>query len=180
MKLSKLSRRSFVGLGLGSTAAFLLASCGIDQSQSRQAGVSGEGMTTATPEPTYVGDEENLKYNNPFRQEIRPTWYEDKKVYHLDLGRTLTRPPFNVAEQYSFVYEDEYLAPSTMEQYDAQPRVPGQLVVFDSVPGDPNYSPIWHNNFVLVPRDYQVNNIRSVDAINRSGYRVVDSPVYVN
>ncbi|MCL5961092.1 MAG: hypothetical protein M1358_17600 [Chloroflexi bacterium] len=81
---------------------------------------------------------------------------------------------------YHFVYEDEFQAPTTVEGFKSQPRAPGVFTVFDSVPGQPNYSPIWHNNWLLVPRDYKVDSIRSVDAVKGSGYRIVDSPIYVN
>jgi hypothetical protein len=163
---------------LGSAATLVLNACQV--SGARLGQLAGSPSGSPTPEPTYVGDEENLKYNNPFQQQIDPAWYDGKKVYHFALNWSTEQPPFNVAEQYLFVYEDEYQAPTTVDGFKAQPKVPGQFVVFDSVPGQPNYSPIWHNNWVLVPRSYEVNSIRSVDDIKRSFYQVVDSPIYVN
>ncbi len=46
--------------------------------------------------------------------------------------------------------------------------------------GQFSYSPIWHNNWVLVPPGYQANSLRLVAAVKASGYTVVSSSFYDN
>jgi hypothetical protein len=64
---------------------------------------------------------------------------------------------------------------------DGKPEnVEGQYTIYDSKPGEPNYSPIWRHNYVIVPRDYQPQTLRSKqDALN-SGYQIVPTGVYTN
>lgn len=40
-------------------------------------------------------------------------------------------------------------------------RVAGQYGIYDSKPGDDNYSPIWRYNYVVVPRDHEANTLGS-------------------
>jgi hypothetical protein len=42
------------------------------------------------------------------------------------------------------------------------------------------YSPIWQFNYVIVPRDYAANTIRSERECLRSGYEIVRSMVFEN
>lgn len=39
--------------------------------------------------------------------------------------------------------------------------------------GDPGYSPLWHHNYVTVPRDYEPQTLRSKEDVIRSGYEIV-------
>jgi hypothetical protein len=58
--------------------------------------------------------------------------------------------------------------------------VPGQLNIYDSVPGMDKYSPIWQFNYVVVPRDYQTNALRSEADCLSSGYQVIRSNDFEN
>jgi hypothetical protein len=42
------------------------------------------------------------------------------------------------------------------------------------------YSPIWQFNYVIVPRDYTANTLRSERDCLRSGYEIVRSMVFEN
>jgi hypothetical protein len=48
------------------------------------------------------------------------------------------------------------------------------------VPGMENYSPIWQFNYVIVPRDYQANTLRSERDCLDSGYPIRRSNVFEN
>ena len=59
-------------------------------------------------------------------------------------------------------------------------RVDGQYNIYDSVPGMEKYSPLWQFNYVIVPRDYEPNRLRSeADCLN-SGYEIRQSTVVEN
>ena len=169
----RLSRKAF-GVGLGAATALAVGG------QMGPAAVAdGEGFP-ATGRP-FVGDKETLVYDNPFHQKVGNAWYNGKIVHQLaHLNVTAERPPFKTAEQYTLVYADQFRNPVTVEGLEKQPKVPGQYVIYDSIPGQPAYSPFWHNNWVLAPRGYRPNSIRSVEAVVKSGYRIVDSPLYSN
>ncbi|HEU5430624.1 MAG TPA: hypothetical protein VFU81_03125 [Thermomicrobiales bacterium] len=170
------SRKTFFGLGLGA-AIGAVARPGLAHAQQA---TPMAGIGTPMPPQPFVNGVEALVYNNPFGQEPEPFWYEGNHGFHLDLGLATEKPAFPIAEQYVFVYEDEFQAPTAAAGFKQQPKVDGQFPIFDSVPGDPNYSPIWHNNWVLVPRGFEPNSIRSVDAIKSAGLRVESSNYWVN
>jgi hypothetical protein len=58
--------------------------------------------------------------------------------------------------------------------------VPGQYGIYDSKPGDQHYSPIWRYNYVVVPRDYEPNTLKSEEDCLNSGYPVIESDVFTN
>lgn len=168
MRNPRLSRHEFLRAALGTIAGLGVA--GQPPAASGQQAGSGGSR--------WAGDVENLQYNNPFRQDIGPAWYEGKKLFHFHLNFSNEPPPFKVAQQYIPVYEDELRPTRTVEDFRTQPKV--GTVIFDSVPGDPHYSAIWQNNWVVVPRSYQPETLRSVRQMRESGYRVVPTTVFVN
>jgi len=172
MQKRKLSRRAF-GLGVGSAASLVVGG----QVRPPMADAGGPPL----PGGGFIGNKENLVYDNPFHQKVGNAWYDGTVVHQLaGLNITAERPPFKTAEQYTFVYEDEFQAPRTAEGAEKQPRVGGQYVIYDSVPGQPTYSPIWHNHWILVPRSYIPNSIRSVEAVWKSGHRIIETSFYFN
>jgi hypothetical protein len=58
--------------------------------------------------------------------------------------------------------------------------VPGQYGIYDSKPGDPNYSPIWRYNYVLVPREHAPNTLRSEEGCLQGGYQIVQTDTHTN
>ena len=73
-----------------------------------------------------------------------------------------------VAKEYLPVYtEPDPAKPDVIPE-----QVPGQLSIYDTKPGDPGYSPIWHYHYVIVPRDYVANTLRSERACLGSGYEI--------
>lgn len=122
---------------------------------------------------------EALTYENVFGQSIEQVWFDGKLVYALDLGAVdIEAERVKVAQEYQIVYAvdlDDAGHPT------AEPEtVPGQLNIYDSVPGMEKYSPIWQFNYVVVPPDYQTNTLRSENDCLRSGYPIQRSRVFEN
>lgn len=117
---------------------------------------------------------ELLTYNNPFRQLIERVWFNGRIVYALEAGQVPVDPAkVKVAQEYQIVYSvelDERGLPVREPE-----RVPGQYNIYDSVPGMPEYSPLWQFNYVIVPRDYVPNTLRSAEDCLRSGYPIIRS-----
>lgn len=122
---------------------------------------------------------EALTYDNVFRQDIEQVWFDRKLVYALDVGEVDVDPNrVKVAQEYQIVYSAD-LDEQGKRRSEPQP-VPGQLNIYDSVPGMEKYSPIWRFNYVIVPADYQPNTLRSEQDCLVSGYRILRSQVFEN
>lgn len=128
---------------------------------------------------------ENLTYNNPYGKEIERVWFEGKLVYAVESGEVdlefdehrNTRGN-KVAQEYQIVYSVELDGQGKLK--DAPERVEGQYNIYDSVPGMEKYSPLWQFNFVVVPRDYEPNTLRSEADCLSSGYRIEKSTIVEN
>lgn len=122
---------------------------------------------------------ERLDYNNPYDQTMERVWFDGKLVYAVDVGEVDIDPALvKVAQEYQIVYGVE-LDERGKKRHDPE-MVPGQLNIYDSVPGMAKYSPIWQFNYVIVPRSYQVNSLRSeADCLN-SSYPVLRSNDFEN
>jgi hypothetical protein len=124
---------------------------------------------------------EALVYNNPFHQKVKMAWYNGRKIKHLSLGATTARPLFKIAQQYNLIYEDQFKEPpTTVQAFEVQEKAIVGVAIYDSVPGDPNYSPIWQINWVLVPRTYKPDTVRSADGVKKLGYKIVSSNIWQN
>ena len=122
---------------------------------------------------------EALTFNNPFGQVMERVWFDGEVVFAVDLGRIAVDPAeVKVAQEYQPVYS---------VQLDEQERsvgeaemVEGQLNIYDTVPGMDRYSPIWQFNYVIVPRDYVANTLRSEQDCLASGYQILRSQDFEN
>jgi hypothetical protein len=106
-------------------------------------------------------------------------WFDGKVVYALDLGEVDVDPDrVKVAQEYQIVYAVELDEHGKLK---SEPeRVADQLNIYDSVPGMDRYSPIWQFNYVVVPRDYQPNTLRSEGDCLTSGHAIHRSQVFEN
>ena len=122
---------------------------------------------------------EYLSYSNPFGQNLERVWFDDQVVFALDLGEIDVDPTaVKVAQEYQIVYSVDLDKDGKL---DGEPeRVEGQYNIYDSVPGMENYSPLWLFNYVVVPRDYTPNTLRSEEDCLKSGYPVVRGDTYTN
>jgi hypothetical protein len=122
---------------------------------------------------------EAISYNNVFGQAIEQAWFDGKLVYALDAGEVDVDPArVKVAQEYQIVYAVDL---DEQRKKRAEPaRVPGQLNIYDSVPGMDKYSPIWQFDYVIVPRNYRANALRSEADCLSSGYQVIRSNDFEN
>lgn len=149
-------------------------------------------VTEGEPSPreragTYREGVENLTYNNPYSVELERVWFDQKIVYAIDAGEVAL--PFDddrvaqgnkVAQEYQIVYSVELDEQGKLKDGQEPEYVEGQYNIYDSVPGMDKYSPLWQFNYVVVPRDYEPNTLRSEDDCLRSGHRIEKSTVAEN
>ncbi len=111
-----------------------------------------------------------LTYTNPFIQNLAARWVDGEIVYRVSFGEVkVEAASAKVAKEYIPVYR----APGPGDPPTRVQRVPEQLAIYDTKPGDQRYSPIWHYHYVVVPQDYKPNKLRSEKAVLQSGYEVV-------
>lgn len=128
---------------------------------------------------------EKLTYNNPYNLEIERVWFDGKIVYACEQGEV--EIPFDkdrkaignaVAQEYQCVHavklDDKGKTIGEPE------HVKGQFNIYDTVPGMAGYSPLWQFNYVVVPRDYTPQTLRSEKACLESGYPILKSTVVEN
>ncbi len=139
----------------------------------------GEPVAKQGPDPWRPDGRENLQYNNPFHQDIERVWFDGKVVYAVELGELeVDLSTTKVAQEYQIVYAvDLDDAGKPVEEPE---RVPAQYNIYDSVPGMDEYSPLWQFNYVVVPRDYEANTLRSEADCLGSGYPIRQSTVVEN
>jgi hypothetical protein len=122
---------------------------------------------------------EALDYNNPFGQIMERVWFDGKVVFAVDLGEIDVDPTrVKVAQEYQVVHAVELDANG--KKVGEPEMVEGQLNIYDTVPGMDRYSPIWQFNYVVVPRDYRANTLRSEGDCLASGYEIIRSQVFEN
>ena len=122
---------------------------------------------------------ERVTYSNPYRYKIERVWWNGKIVYATEQGEVDVDPKkVKVAQEYQVVYSVRLDRRGRLR---GEPeRVPGQCNIYDSVPGMKKYSPIWQFNYVIAPRDYEPNALRSEQDCLRSGYTIRRSRVFEN
>jgi hypothetical protein len=122
---------------------------------------------------------EALTFNNPFGQVMERVWFDGKVVFAVDLGAVTVDPAeVKVAQEYQIVYAVEL---DEQGRHVGEPdRVVDQLNIYDTVPGMERYSPIWQFNYVVVPRDYVANALRSEGDCLNSGYPILNSHDFEN
>jgi hypothetical protein len=122
---------------------------------------------------------EQLTYDNPYGMVVERVWFDGKIVYAIESGEIeLDLQKVKVAQEYQIVYSVE-LDPKGKLTKEPE-RVEGQYNIYDSVPGMDKYSPLWQFNYVIVPRDYKPNSLRSEEECRKSGYPIRQSTVVEN
>jgi hypothetical protein len=137
------------------------------------------GITAAAEPRPWRDDVEDLTYSNPFGQELERVWFDGNVVFAAELGEINVDPStVKVAQEYQIVYDVEL-------GEDGKPirepeRVESQFNIYDSVPGMEKYSPLWQFNYVVVPRTYEPNALRSEQDCLNSGFPIHRSTVIEN
>lgn len=117
---------------------------------------------------------EQLDYNNPLTQPVETAWFDGKKYWAIGPNIPLPIDPAKTK------IAQEYLVAYSVSPHGYAKLVSLQLSIYDSIPGMPKYSPIWRLNYVIVPRDYVPNSLRSAEQVLSSGYPIVASVHYVD
>jgi hypothetical protein len=139
------------------------------------------GRARPKPRPNRLRRVEDLHYNNPYGYKIERVWFDGKVVFATEQGEVDVDPKkVKVAQEYQVVYAVKLTPKGRLAGGKEPKRVPGQLNIYDSVPGMKKYSPIWQFNYVIVPRDYVPNTLRSESDCLRSGHRIKRSTVFEN
>ncbi len=132
-----------------------------------------------SPRLKKIAHREAVDYNNPYRYKIERIWWDGKLVYASEQGELEIDPKkVKVAQEYQLVYK---VALNKTGRLIREPdRVAGQYNIYDSIPGMKKYSPIWQFNYVIVPRSYKANTLRSEADCLKSGYEIKRSNVFEN
>jgi hypothetical protein len=172
---------SVAGAHAGAEAAAHAAEAGAEEQE-----IEGPNWSIAGGEVGHGGQAawrgdgvEALTFNNPFGQVMERVWFDGKVVYAVDLGKViLDASKVKVAQEYQPVYAAEL---GTDGRAVRPPEmVAGQLNIYDTVPGMDRYSPIWQFNYVIVPRAYEANTLRSEADCLASGYPILRSQDFEN
>ena len=133
----------------------------------------------AAPGPQFRSDgHEALSYNNPFAQNLERVWFDGQIVFAVDVGEVDVDPAkVNVAQEYAVVHA---VTLDERGKLRSMSPVAGQYNIYDSVPGMPQYSPIWQFNYVVVPEGYEPNSLRSARGCEESGFEIVRSSQFEN
>jgi hypothetical protein len=130
---------------------------------------------------------ENLTYSNPYGLEIERVWFDGSIVYavesgdvEIDFDEQRAARGNKVAQEYQVVYSVELDERGRLKDGTESERVDGQYSIYDSVPGMEQYSPLWQFNFVVVPRHYEPNTLRSEADCPESGYPIEKSTIVEN
>ena len=139
------------------------------------------GRVRAKPRSNRPRSVEDLHYNNPYRYKIERVWFDGRVVFATEQGEVDVDPKkVKVAQEYQIVYSVRLTSKGHLAGGKEPKRVPGQFNIYDSVPGMKKYSAIWQFNYVIVPRDYVPNTLRSERDCLRSGYPIKRSMVFEN
>ena len=147
----------------------------------------GDPEWRARPDTFRDDGVENLTYNNPYGMEIERVWYDGKVVYAVESGEVeidfdehRVARGNKVAQEYQVVHSVQLDDHGKLQPGTEPERVEGQYNIYDSVPGDDKYSPLWQFNYVIVPPDYEPNRLRSEAGCLSSGYPIEKSTVVEN
>ncbi len=147
----------------------------------------GEPAEQGGEEPFRADGVERLTYSNPHGLEVERVWFDGKIVYAVECGEVelefdddLNVRGNDVAQEYQVVYAVELDEAGKLRDGREPDRVPGQYNIYDSIPGMDAYSPLWQFNYVVVPREYEANTLRSARECLESGYPVYKSAVVEN
>ena len=130
---------------------------------------------------TPIGPVEDLDYSNPHGHTIERVWWDGHVVFATEQGELDVDPErVKVAQEYQVVYSVHLTPDGRLARGTEPERVPGQLNIYDSVPGMRSYSPIWQFNYVVVPRDHVANTLRSERDCLESGHPILKSRIFEN
>jgi hypothetical protein len=102
-------------------------------------------------------------------------WYDGAEGIYYDLGSNSAQvgdEAVAVAPVWRLIYGFDETG---------EPRfIDGQGGIFDTQPGDPDYTDLWAVYFVIAPEDYVAGSITSIAAIEASGYEIIETGMLRN
>ena len=151
-----------VSAALAAAAAAALTVVAAAPSYADRPGPRMPGDHSDLPLTFDAGGVENVTYSNPYALTIERIWFDGKIVYAIEQGELdLDLSRVKVAQEYQVVYAVDLDENGKLAGGKEPERVEGQYNIYDSVPGMEKYSPLWQFNYVVVPRDYEPNSLRS-------------------
>ena len=151
----------------------------VDEAEGPNWDVDGGSVSRGTGPAWRADGIEALTFNNPFGQVMERVWFDGKVCFAVDLGAVVVDPvKVKVAQEYQPVYSVQL--DENGRSVGIPEHVDGQLNIYDTVPGMDRYSPIWQFNYVVVPRDYKPNTLRSERDCLASGYQILRSQDFEN
>jgi hypothetical protein len=180
---SRLTVGSLLGLRLGTLPDAVPASAGTESGVEEIEGpnwkVDGGEVSRGSGSAWRADNTEALTFNNPFGQVMERVWFDGKVVFAVDLGEVVVDPAqVKVAQEYQPVYSVQL--DENGRSVGVPEHVEGQLNIYDTVPGMDRYSPIWQFNYVIVPRSYVANTLRSEGDCLSSGFQILRSQDFEN
>lgn len=100
---------------------------------------------------------------------VVPAWHEGMPVGYLDVGPM----PVRAGAAFQLIHGIDKATGKVVP-------VEGQKLVFDSLPTQPDYSPIWRLHYVRVPAGFQPDSIRSAKAIFEKKLPVRPTTTFLN
>ncbi len=119
-----------------------------------------------------------------FRRADDPTLPGPDQPIDLDGGRFITRglgPAGGAVRYYNLDVQPRSLVPVyRLRRVGETTPVPGQLAIFDYLPGDNGYSDLWRVIDVEVPTDYVANTSTDSASLVRRGFAITPTTAVVN
>lgn len=100
---------------------------------------------------------------------IVPAWYDGKEVAYLDIGPM----PIRTGNVYQCIHGIDKTTGEIVP-------VAGQKLIFDSLPSNPSYSPVWRMHYVRVPENFEPDSLRGTKAIYDRKLPVRPTEFYLN
>jgi len=100
---------------------------------------------------------------------VVPAWHEGRQVGYLDIGPL----PVRAGNAYQVIYGID-------KQSGRIVPVPEQKLIFDALPNNPGYSPIWRLHYVRVPDGFEPNSVQSVATIQQQKLPVRPTTTFLN
>jgi hypothetical protein len=100
---------------------------------------------------------------------IVPAWHEGMLVGYLDIGPM----PIRTGNVYQCIRGIDKSSGKIVP-------VPGQKLIFDALPSDPSYSPVWRLHYVRVPEGVEADSLRSVKHIRGRKLPVRPTTMFLN
>src|SRR5690349_11249681 len=102
-------------------------------------------------------------------------WFDGRATFYYDFG--MNSPALDDATKVASA--PIYVLVTGFDASGQPQPLAGQHNIIDVVPGEAGYSDLWQVNFVTVPSGTAANSVRSLDEIQKAGYPVKPTDMFV-